>query len=357
MHDVYAAKVREAKNSDEMRRIMSLMIGELNASHSGIRNGEPTKPSTGRLGLRFDRREYETSGRFKITEVVELGPADVAGIKSGEVLAAVNGIKLDRSTNLDQLLDYKIDHRVVLGLEDASGKARAVTLKPVKASDEKALLYRQWVNRNREYVAKISGGKLGYVHMYDMSAESLNRLFLDLDTQNQTREGVVIDVRNNNGGFVNAYALDVLARRGYLTLARRGFPAAAARAVLGQRSLELPTILVTNRHSLSDAEDFTEGYKAMQLGKVVGEATAGWIIYTSNMMLIDGSSIRVPFMRVSDHEGKDMEMHPRTVDVEAVNLIGETLSGEDTQLEVAVHELLKQISKPSPATAIKSAGN
>jgi hypothetical protein len=60
----------------------------------------------------------------------------------------------------------------------------------------------------------------------------------------------------------------------------RGLPTAPARSVLGQRSLELPTILVTNQHSLSDAEDFTEGYRTLKLGKVVGEPTSGWIIYT-----------------------------------------------------------------------------
>ena len=110
---------------------------------------------------------------------------------------------------------------------------------------------------------------------------------------------MVIDVRNNNGGFVNVYALDVLARRGYLTMTPRGFPTAPARSVLGQRALELPTILVTNQHSLSDAEDFTEGYRMLKLGKVVGEPTAGWIIYTGSQPLVDGSTIRMPGTRIT----------------------------------------------------------
>ncbi len=69
-------------------------------------------------------------------------------------------------------------------------------------------------------------------------------------------------------------------------------------------------------HSLSDAEDFTEGYRALKLGPVVGEPTAGWIIFTSDFGLLDGSSsVRVPFERITDPHGKDMEMHPRPVDV------------------------------------------
>ena len=75
----------------------------------------------------------------------------------------------------------------------------------------------------------------------------------------------------------------MLARRGYLTMTPRGLPTAPARSVLGQRALELPTMLVTNQHSLSDAEDFTEGYRTLKLGKVVGEPTSGWIIYTGQL--------------------------------------------------------------------------
>ena len=112
-------------------------------------------------------------------------------------------------------------------------------------------------------------------YMADMSSVTLEQLYIDLDVENHTREGVVVDVRNNNGGFVNAYAIDVFARRGYMDMTLRGQPTSPARTMLGQRALDAPTILVTNQHSLSDAEDFTEGYRALKLGKVVGEPTSG----------------------------------------------------------------------------------
>src|SRR5258708_8909966 len=99
-----------------------------------------------------------------------------------------------------------------------------------------------------------------------------------------------------------------------MTMTDRGGRSGPARTVLGQRSLELPTILVTNQHSLSDAEDFTEGYRALKLGKVVGEPTAGWIIFTSGIGLIDGSVLRLPFIRIDASDGSPMEMHPHPVD-------------------------------------------
>jgi C-terminal processing protease CtpA/Prc len=176
-----------------------------------------------------------------------------------------------------------------------------------------------------------------------MSGNSLEQLHVDLDPENHSREGVVIDVRNNNGGFVNVYAIDVLARRHYLTMTFRGMPSAPARTVLGQRALELPTILVTNQHSLSDAEDFTEGYRSLGLGKVVGEPTAGWIIYTGGATLIDGSNLRLPGIRITTRDGQDMELHPRPVDIPVVRPIGET--GRDSQLDAAVKELLAQIGR------------
>jgi C-terminal processing protease CtpA/Prc len=331
------------------------MIGELNSSHSGAAAGGQRPTSTGRLGLRFDRLAYESAGAFKVTEVVGLSPAAVAGIKVGESLTSVDGHRLSRSSNLEQLLDYTIDRKIDVGVSDAAGKERTVSLKPVRLAAEKALVYRDWVNRNREYVDKVSGGRLGYVHMIDMGIGSLNQLYLDLDTDNVSRQGVIVDVRNNNGGFVNAYALDVLARHGYMTMTPRILrQPVPARSQLGQRALELPTILVTNQHSLSDAEDFTEGYRALGLGKVVGEPTAGWIIYTGGIELIDGTAVRMPFIRIKDHEGKEMEMHPRAVDIAVSRALGESYKGVDSQLDAAIKELLSQTGRTS--VPVKAAG-
>lgn len=335
-----------AQTPDDLRRIIGLMIGELNASHSGISGPGGGGPTTGRIGLRFDRAEYEKNGAFKITSIVAASPAAIEGsIKPGEYLVSIDNTPIDENSNIDQLLLNKIGKRVAIGLRNAAKETRTVLLQPVNQGVEKRLLYLQWVQQQRDYVNKISNGRLGYVHIFDMSAESLRKLYLDLDTENHGREGVVVDVRNNNGGFINAYALDVLTRKGYMTMTVRGLPAAPARSQLGQRSLEAPTVLVTNQHSLSDAEDFTEGYRTLQLGKVVGEPTSGWIIYTSAARLIDGSNMRLPFIKITDHEGKNMELAPRQVDIAVTRPIGESAQGKDSQLDAAVAELLKQLKR------------
>jgi C-terminal processing protease CtpA/Prc len=117
---------------------------------------------------------------------------------------------------------------------------------------------------------------------------------------------VIIDIRNNNGGFINPYVIDILARRGYLTMKERGLWNVPARSALGQRALEKPTVLITNQHSLSDAEDLTEGYRSLKLGKVIGEPTAG----------LDNLHLERPALRRNDgsiaattHFGKRRQGH------------------------------------------------
>lgn len=343
VHETYGAQVAGSRTPDEMRRDMQLMVGELNSSHSGVNAAPPQQPFTGRLGLRFERGEYEKNGTLKIVEITPLSAAALATrIKIGDYLTGVNGTTVGPHTNIDELLSYRTGKQTTLAMRGANGSYEASVL-PVSQATEKRLLHRGWVEEQRAYVLKASGGKLGYVHMFDMTSPSLEQLQSDLDAENTARSGVVIDVRNNNGGFVNSYALDIFTRRGFLTMQSRDQPATQARTQLGQRSLELPTVLVTNMHSLSDAEDFTEGYRAMKLGKVVGEPTAGWIVYTSDVGLIDGSTVRLPSTRIRGADGKDMENNPRPVDVPVIRSVGEGYSGRDSQLDAAVRVLLEQL--------------
>ncbi len=344
VYQTYEPLIKDARNIDETRRLMNLMVGELNASHLGVQ-GAPSFTATpvGKLGLRFDRAEYEGNGRLKITEIIALSPADIVkSIKVGDYLLAVDGVSINNKTNLDEQLENKVGKRVVLNVSanaDGANK-REIVLKPISTGAEKNLLYRQWVEANRAYVAKISNGKLGYVHLPDMGQGTLNQLYVDLDAENQSKEGVVVDIRNNNGGFINPYVIDILSRRGYLTMRERGLWNVPSRSALGQRALERPTILITNQHSLSDAEDLTEGYRTLKLGKVVGEPTSGWIIYTWNANLFDGTTFRLPRQLILGSDGKNMELNPRQVDTLVTRPIGETMTGKDTQLDRAVRELL-----------------
>ncbi|UAK26414.1 peptidase S41 [Sphingomonas nostoxanthinifaciens] len=337
--------IEGAQTPDELRRDINLMIGELDASHSGINRpargpGAYASDRVGELGLRFDRAAAEAGRGLVVAEVVPLSPAAIEKVRPGDRLVGIDGRLLRPNDNLDAFLENMVDRRVVLALIGADGTKRLAVVRPVSAAAAAGLRYREWVDDRRALVERLSGGRLGYVHLQDMSAESLAQLYLDLDAQNQAKAGVVVDVRNNNGGFVNGFALDVFARKNFLTMTPRDLFPVPARQALGQRALGTPTILVTNESSLSDAEDFTEGYRALGLGKVVGQPTAGWIIYTGGEPLIDGSVVRVPHIRVQAANGEDMEGHPRPVDIAVERPLGETETGADAQLAAAVKALL-----------------
>ncbi len=338
--------IEGARTGGELRRDINLLIGELDSSHSGI--SKPSMPAvrTGRLGLRFEREPYEAQGKLVIREIVPLGPVALEGsVHVGDQLLAVNGQTITAATNLDSLLIDGANHRVVLTVApggDVAKKHDAI-VRPVTVQVESGLLYRGWVESRRAYVERISGGKLGYVHIAAMGDADLAQLYVDLDALNEAKKGVVVDVRNNNGGYVNGRVIDVFARKNYLLGTPRDGETAPMRQALGQRALGLPTVLVTNESTLSDGEDFTEGYRTLKLGEVVGTPTAGWIIFTGAQRLIDGSQVRVPGDRIKDTRGQDMEMHPRPVDVEQLRPLGETETGEDVQLQRAVQILLGEM--------------
>lgn len=337
--------IEGARTGAELRRDVNLLIGELDASHSGISKVTPPAVRTGRLGVRFQRGAYEDRGALIIREIVPLGPVALEGsVRVGDRLLSVDGESIVPGMNVDQLLQDKAGKRVVLSIapaDDATRK-RDVVIRPVTLQVESGLLYRAWVESRRAYVDKISGGKLGYVHIAAMGDSDLAQLYVDLDVLNQAKQGVIVDVRNNNGGYVNGRVIDVFARKNYLLGTPRDGETAPMRQALGQRALGLPTVLVTNESTLSDGEDFTEGYRTLGLGKVVGTPTAGWIIFTGSQRLIDGSQVRVPGDRIKDTRGQDMEMHPRPVDVEVLRGLGETETGEDVQLQKAVQVMLQR---------------
>jgi tricorn protease len=340
---MFAPQIEGARTRPGLSRLMNEMLGELNGSHLGYRIRGEQGPTSGSLGLHFDRATYETQGKLRVTEVVPLGPAAVAGgIAAGDYVLAVDGTPMDAHTNLDQVLQGKTGDKVTLRVSTDAGGSNAwdVSVKPISLGAQRELELRDWVEGNRAYVDRISGGKIGYVYMRDMSQGALDQLMVDLDAANFEKQGVVIDIRGNNGGFVNAYALDMFSRKGYITMQMRGYPEMPARSVLGQRSLEEKTVLVVNRNTLSDGEDFTEGYRTLGLGKVVGEPTAGWIVYTWGGQLVNGATFRLPRVKVRAHDGQVMELHPRPVDVEVIRPMGESYTGTDSQLAAAVKVLM-----------------
>jgi Tol biopolymer transport system component/C-terminal processing protease CtpA/Prc len=347
----FAPAVAGAQTSGDLHAILRLMLGELRASHLDVSAGGGPS-GDGYMGLRFDPVELAESGALRVADVVPDSPAalalDMTGepapVRVGEYLLSVDGTALAPGVTLDQLLSRSVGRRVVLRLAEApEGEPREAALRPVDGGSYERLRYRAWVGACKAYVARASGGRLGYVHIPQMSYAAYQQFLADLDAETYGKEGVVIDVRNNGGGHTATFILDVLLRPSILRSSFRGRRSIDDAHLAGNRVLGRPTALVTNEHSGSNTEMLSESYRRLGLGPVVGKPTAGAVIWTWSTRLLDGSLLRLPRMRITTPEGEDLEGRGRPVDVEADKPLGEWARGIDRQLDAAVAALLARI--------------
>jgi C-terminal processing protease CtpA/Prc len=335
--------VERAKTPGELQRVLSLLVGELNTSHLRIDVRPKSGPSmaVGRLGVRFDRMSQQHSVVLRVAEVVSGGPADQAGVQIGDVLLKVDDTDLAGFVNLDEQLAGRVNKAVRLMI-DSAGTHKNIVATAIGVNQERDLLYEDWVRQRRAYVERASDGKLGYIHLYNMGSNTMTQLAIELDSSMYSRKGLVIDIRNNYGGALDGHVLDVFSRKLFLKNVFREHEAMWQRHWYGQQAIQLPTVLVTNRHTISDGECFVEGYRAEALGTVVGERTAGWVVVSHGGGLVDGSSISIPAGKTVALDGTDLEQHPRPVDLEVIQAPGESLSGRDSQLDAAIKLLLNQ---------------
>jgi C-terminal processing protease CtpA/Prc len=176
-----------------------------------------------------------------------------------------------------------------------------------------------------------------------MTARSLDQFRLDLEPRLRRTEGVIIDIRYNGGGYVAPFIIDVLLRRPTMRVAVRDRSETSAVNLAGSYILDRPTILLQNEQSLSNAEMCAEAYRRFGLGKVVGTATCGWVVWTWTKPLVDGTRLSLPRLAVRTLEGEDLEQVSRKPDVFVDRPLGEAREGRDSQLDAAVRELLRQI--------------
>ncbi len=330
----------------DFRELLNLMVGELNASHLGAGGKTDTAPDSC-LGADFEREALENHGHFKIIHLLPESPLTLPEepARVGEYLVAVDGVALNGGVNLPEQLQRKKGKRVPVKLNDKPQLegARELTVQPIDSSQHRNLRYKDWVRWNEAYIHEKSNRQLGYAHIREMSYEAYLQFIADLDTETHDREGVVLDVRFNPGGHIAPFILDVLHRRAYTQSNYRGLISTTDTNLAGNRILEQPVILITNEHSGSNTEMFSEGFRKLGLGKVIGMPTAGAVIWTSGWTLLDGTTFRLPWLRVTTLEGENTEGAARPVDVEVDRPLGEAAQGIDSQLDVAVEQLLAQI--------------
>ncbi len=331
---------------EDLYALVSLMLGELNASHLGISGpGSVAQEPTADLGLIFDPA-YRGPG-LKVAEVLKRGPADRRGlgIKAGDVVVGIDRVELTPKVNVSQLLNNKAGEGLLIDVagDPADKKTRRrVELFPVARDRASDLMYDRWVDANAAAVAKQSGGKLGYIHIPGMDDAGLERFMRALYSDNFDKRLHQADVRYNGGGFTHDQVLNYLSGKEHTFFRQRdGGEGLVLRNY--DRKFTRPVAVMTNNRSYSDAEIFPHAFRTLGLGKVVGQATGGFVIGTTSTRLIDGSTLRLPRTGVFTVKGVNMEKEGVIPDVAVEIEPSDYFRGVDTQLGRAVTVLTDDV--------------
>ena len=349
MRNIYAPLLENLVDDDELRTVMMMMIGQLNASHTGV--NAPPGDTRGAAQTRYPGFDLvaDAAGYYKVGRLYPNGPADkdYLKIKEGHFIIALDDRDLKTTDNYWQRFTFPMGQKFHFLLNDKPARAGAweVTITPVTAQAFADLQYERWVSDRGEMIAKAGNGEIGYLHIRAMDAPSLRRFQLDL-AANRTKKALIIDQRFNGGGGIDQELLAILAGKQYQYTQGRdaGFQQPRPQNFFG------PMVVMQNERSASDAEMFPAGFKALGLGKTVGVPTMGAVIGTGSYTLLDGSTIRTPGSGVWTADGINMENYGVPPDVFVDNTPSDFFRGRDAQLEKAVEVLKEQLAKPRPST-------
>jgi C-terminal processing protease CtpA/Prc/Tol biopolymer transport system component len=344
-----------ASTSQDFRYMFNWMLGQLNASHMGLSGGNPEETQRQRTGLLGIAMKPVKNG-VEVTHVVKNTPADrrVSKLYKGDVITAVNGKSIKQGDNINAHLVNQIGEQVLLKVKGSNGKDRELVIRPTSSIGSE--LYEEWIDSREKLVEEYSDGKLGYIHVEGMNWPSFERFERELTAQGYGKEGVVIDVRWNGGGWTTDYLMTVLNVRQHSYTVPRGATNNLNRDHTEYREyypfserLPLswwtkPSVALSNESSYSNAEIFSHAFKTLDVGTLVGMPTFGAVISTGSAGLMDGSRVRMPFRAwYVKATGENMENGPAVPDVLIDNAPDSKAKGEDPQLKKAVEVLLNQI--------------
>ena len=343
----YRPWINERLNRYEFDFIFTMILGELNGSHLRITSRmekERKKITTGDIGVLFDD-VYKGPG-FRVKTVLKESPAfhKNSRLMPGDIITSINGEDEGTGSNFYRFMEDKAGEPVMLQILRGENKLD-IEIIPVKSN--RNFIYNSWIERNRKKVDDLSGGKLGYVHIQSMGWPNLEKFERELNSIAYGKEGLVIDVRYNGGGWITDYLLQILMTRQHaVTIPRgggKGYPH-------GRRSIfayTKPIVVLINQMSYSNAEIFPWSIRTLKRGVLVGKQTFGAVISTGGTALIDGTWLRLPFRGwyVNDGTMTNMELNGCPPDYPVENLPGEEIKGIDRQLNKGVEVLLEKVKE------------
>ncbi|MES2892086.1 MAG: S41 family peptidase [Bacteroidota bacterium] len=329
-------------NRNDLRILMNDMVGELNSSHTGFTSfgddeSTPLTNVTMETGLIFDQQNP-----YKVQRTVYGSAADKINvdIRPGDDLVKVNGIdinpKIDRYYYLTR---PSLDKEITLGFKRAGQVVYARLHPQASVVDD---LYDEWIAGNQQRVDAKSNNRIAYAMMKNMGRQQLESFIVDMTKELTERDGLILDLRYNTGGNVHDAVLQFLSQKSYLKWKYR------EGGLTPQPNFapsDKPIILLINEQSLSDAEMTAQGFRELKLGKIIGNESYHWIIFTSGAGMVDGSFIRLPAWGCYTLDGKDLEETGVAPDIKVINTFEDKIAGNDPQLDRAIDEVMRSIKR------------
>ena len=345
--EMYTAEYRKflpyINNNYDFSELLSEYLGELNVSHTGSGYRAPKAKNstiTAELGLFFDLA-WAGDG-LKVDEIVAGGPFDKADSKlaAGDIIVSIDGVKILKGMDYYPLLDSKAGVRTLVSIKKASGESVDQVVVPVSAGTMNTLLYKRWVRHNAAMVEKLSGGRLGYVHIEGMNDPSFRTVYSEILGRYNHCDGIVIDTRFNGGGRLHEDIEVLFSGKKYLTQEVRGKDACD----MPSRRYNKASIMIIGEANYSNAHGTPWVYKYKNMGLLVGKPVPGTMTSVSWETLQDPTMyFGIPVVGYRTAEGTYLENDQLNPDIDVENTKELVVKGVDEQLQAAVKALLQQI--------------
>jgi tricorn protease len=336
----YAKFLPHINNGYDFAEMLSELLGELNASHtgSGYRTSKPEGDHTAAFGFYPD---YTFSGKgVRIAEVMDKSPFLIkdSKVSNGIIIKKINGADVLNLSNYFKLMNNLNGENVLVTYTAANGKDEQQVFKPISLNQENDLAYERYVKKRAEEVDKLSEGKLGYVHVRGMNSESFRQVYSDALGKYADKDALIVDTRFNGGGWLHDDLATFLSGELYATFLPRG-------QTIGHEPLAKwykPSAVIIGEGNYSDAHGFPFAYRALKIGKTVGmpvpgTMTAVWWETQINRSIYFG----IPQVGMQGTDGKLRENFQFEPDIKTTNDYKSVAEGKDNQLEETVKLLLK----------------
>ncbi len=338
--DNYERFLPHITNGYDFSVMVSELLGELNASHTGCRfYGGGTAFPTAELGVFLDP-QYKGDG-LKIQEILHNSPFALAGkkINAGDIIEQIDGQAIKAGEDYSVMLEGKAGKATRFSIRPVKGKSFEITVKPITRYRQNELLYERWVKRNEHIVDSLSGGRIAYVHIEGMDSRSFRTIYRQLlNDRNRNREAVIVDTRNNGGGWLHDDVATLLSGKRYVRFSPRGQYISDE----PYSKWTKPSCMLVSENNYSDAHGTPWVYKQLKIGKLIGMPVPGTMTAVWWESLPGGFVFGIPQVGTLDDAGNYLENQDLMPDIMVRNTPEALLQGRDFQLEKAVEEMLKE---------------